>query len=73
MFKLFVILIVISALMVIGLVLVQESKGGGLISQFGDIGRELGIRKTNSFLERSTWVMTGVVVALCIACACMLS
>ena len=34
MYTLFVILIVIAALLMIGIVLIQESKGGGLASQF---------------------------------------
>ena len=36
MYPLFVILIVIAAILMIGIVLIQESKGGGLSSSFAD-------------------------------------
>lgn len=66
MFTLFAILIAVAALIVIGLVLVQESKGGGLISRFGDIGHHIGVQKTKSILEKGTWVLAGDVILLCI-------
>ena len=73
MLTLFTILIAVAAQMVIGLVLVQESRGGGLISRFGDIGHHLGVRKTNSILEKGTWVLAGIIVLLCIIFGGMLS
>ena len=73
MYTFFVTLIVISALLVIGLVLVQESKGGGLSSQVGDVYQYLDVRRTTSFLEKSTWVMAGIIVLLSIVCAALLS
>ena len=44
---LFIILTVISAIFMIGIVLVQKSKGGGLSSQFGGGNQVLGVRGTN--------------------------
>ena len=73
MFTFFAILIIISALLVICLVLVQESKGGGLSSQFGEFNYRFGVKQTATFLEKSTWVMAGVITALCVVCAGMLS
>ena len=73
MYTLFSILIIIPALLVIGLVLVQESKGGGLSSRFDDFGYYIGVQKTASLLEKSTWAMAGIIVLLCIVCAGMMS
>ena len=73
MFQLLAIFIVITALMVIGLVLVQESKGGGLSSRFDDVSHHFGVQMTASILEKSTWVLTGVIVLLCIICAGLLT
>ena len=73
MYTLFAILIVISALFVIGLVLIQESEGGGIVSKFDDVSRRFGVQETTSLLEKGTWVMVGVIVLLCVICAGMLS
>ena len=55
MYTLFVILIVIAALLMIGIVLIQESKGGGLASQFSGYNQIGGVRKTTDFIEKATW------------------
>ena len=69
MYTLFVILIVTAALLMIGIVLIQESKGGGLASQFADIKRHAGVRKTADLVERTTWILAGIMVAICVACS----
>ena len=43
-------LTVIVALLLIGIVLIQKSKGGGLSSQFGGAGSVMGVRPTHNFL-----------------------
>ena len=55
MYTLFVVLIVIAALLMIGIVLIQESKGGGLASQFSGYNQIGGVRKTTDFIEKTTW------------------
>ncbi|MBO4820643.1 MAG: preprotein translocase subunit SecG [Prevotella sp.] len=72
MFTLFAIFIIVSALLVIGLVLIQESKGGGLSSQFDDFKNHFGVQQTATLLEKSTWVMVGVIVLLCVICVLVL-
>lgn len=59
-----IILTVIVALLLIGIVLIQKSKGGGLSSQFGGAGAVMGVRQTNSFLEKATWTLLGLLVVL---------
>ena len=53
MFKALVIFIVIASILMIGIVLIQKSKGGGLASNYASSNQILGVRKTNSFVEKS--------------------
>lgn len=69
MYVVIIILTVIIALLLIGIVLIQKSKGGGLSSQFGGAGAVMGVRQTNSFLEKTTWTLAGLIVLLSIASA----
>ncbi|MCM1078547.1 MAG: preprotein translocase subunit SecG [Bacteroidales bacterium] len=69
MYTLFVILIVIVALLMIGIVLIQESKGGGLSTGFSSGNAMLGVRKTTDFIEKATWAFAGAMVVLSILCA----
>lgn len=64
-----IILTVIVAILLIGIVLVQKSKGGGLSSQFGGAGAVMGVRQTNSFLEKATWTLVGLLALLSIVSA----
>lgn len=61
MYTVIVILAVIAAILMCGIVLIQESKGGGLASGFADNNSLLGVRKTTDFIEKATW---GLAIAL---------
>ena len=65
----FVILIVLAALLMIGIVLIQESKGGGLSSNFAGSNQIMGVRKTTDFIEKATWTLAAAMVALSVICA----
>ena len=69
MYTLFVILIVIAAILMIGIVLIQESKGGGLSSSFAGYNQVAGVRKTTDFIEKATWALAASMVAISIICA----
>ncbi len=69
MYTLFVIFIVIAAILMIGIVLIQESKGGGLSSGFAGGNAMLGVRKTTDFIEKATWGLAGAMVVLSVVCA----
>jgi len=69
MYTLFVILIVIAAILMIGIVLIQESKGGGLSSSFAGYNQVAGVRKTTDFIEKATWTLAAAMVAISIICA----
>ena len=69
MYTLFVILIIIAAVLMISIVLIQESKGGGLASQFSGYNQIGGVRKTTDFIEKATWCLAGFMVVLSVCCA----
>lgn len=69
MYTLFVILIVVAALLMIGIVLIQESKGGGLASNFASYNQIGGVRKTTDFIEKTTWGLAIAMVVISVACA----
>jgi preprotein translocase subunit SecG len=69
MYTLLVIIMVIAALLMIGIVLIQESKGGGLASQFSGYNQIGGVRKTTDFIEKTTWGLAIAMVVISVACA----
>lgn len=62
----FTILIVISAILLTLIVLVQNSKGGGLAAGFQSSNQIMGVRKTTDFLEKATWGLAAFMVLLSI-------
>ncbi|WP_302996806.1 preprotein translocase subunit SecG, partial [uncultured Muribaculum sp.] len=54
-------LTVIASILMIGVVLIQKSKGGGLSSQFGGANQVMGVRRTNDFIEKATWWIAGAI------------
>ena len=66
MYTLVVILILIVSVLLGLIVLVQNSKGGGLVSNFGGANQMMGVRQTTDFLEKATWTMGGILVVLCL-------
>ena len=64
MYTLIIILIILASLLMIGIVLIQESKGGGLASGFSSSNQIMGVRKTTDFLEKATWGLAIAMVAL---------
>ncbi len=69
LYTLFVILIVLAALLMIGIVLIQESKGGGLSSNFSASNSLMGVRRTTDFIEKATWTLAAAMVILSVLCA----
>jgi preprotein translocase subunit SecG len=60
------ILILVASVILILIVLVQNSKGGGLASTFSSSNQIMGVRKTTDFLEKATWGLAATVGILCI-------
>lgn len=65
----FVVLIVIAAILMIGIVLIQESKGGGLSSNFSSSNAIMGVRKTTDVVEKTTWGLAIAMVLLSVICS----
>ena len=66
MYVLLTILIVIASILLTLLVLVQNSKGGGLAAGFSLTNQIMGVRKTTDFLEKATWGLVIFVVVVSI-------
>ncbi|MDK2770657.1 MAG: preprotein translocase subunit SecG [Flavobacterium sp.] len=65
MFTGFLIAITIVCFLLILAIMVQNPKGGGLSSTFGAGAGQLGgVQKTTDFLDKSTWTLAGVLLAL---------
>ena len=69
MYILFITLICLASLLMIFIVLIQESKGGGLASNFSSTNAIMGVRKTTDFVEKATWGLAAAMVVFSIVCA----
>jgi len=69
MLTLIIILIILACLVLGFFVLIQNSKGGGLASNFAGSNQVMGVRKTADFLEKATWTLAGTVMVLCLLVA----
>jgi preprotein translocase subunit SecG len=66
MFTFIIGFIIFTAVLLVLVVLAQNSKGGGLTSQFGGSGASniMGVKKTGDLLERLTWGLVIVIMVL---------
>ena len=64
MYTVLVVLIVILAILMCLVVLIQESKGGGLASSFSASNQIMGVRKTTDVIEKVTWGLAAAMVVL---------
>lgn len=69
MFQLFVILAIVAAVLLTFIVLIQESKGGGLASDFSNMNALAGVRRTTDMVEKLTWGLAAVLVVCSIVTA----
>ena len=70
MYTFLTILTVIICVLLVLVVLVQNPKGGGLSSSFGGAGASQmmgGVKRTNDFLETSTWTLAVALMVLSLA------
>ncbi|MBD5270877.1 MAG: preprotein translocase subunit SecG [Bacteroides sp.] len=68
MYVVLIILTIICSILLICVVLVQKSKGGGLSSSFAGSNQIMGVRRTNSFIEKLTWSLAGAICVLAVLC-----
>ena len=69
MYTLIIVLVILAAILMCGIVLIQESKGGGLASGFSSSNQIMGVRKTTDFLEKATWGLAIAMVVLSVVSA----
>ena len=69
MYIIFAILIVIASILLVGVILIQKSKGGGLAANVNNYNQFMGVRKTTDFVEKATWGLAIFICALSIASA----
>ena len=62
MYTVLIVLIVILAILMCFIVLIQESKGGGLASSFSASNQIMGVRKTTDVIEKLTWGLAAAMV-----------
>ncbi len=72
MYLLLIILMLIASVLMCFIVLIQNSKGGGLASSFASSNQIMGVRKTTDFLEKTTWGLAIFMVIVSIASAYVL-
>lgn len=63
-FTVFLVLITFVCLLLIIVIMVQNPKGGGLSSTFGGSQQLGGVQKTTDFLDKSTWTLGIILIAL---------
>ena len=69
MYLLCVSLIVLVSVLMCLIVLIQNSKGGGLASGFSSSNQIMGVRKTTDFLEKATWSLAALMVVISVIAA----
>ena len=67
MYILMIVLVVLASVLMCFVVLIQNSKGGGLASSFASSNQIMGVRKTTDFIEKLTWGLAIFMVVLSIA------
>jgi preprotein translocase subunit SecG len=64
MFSIFLVLITIVCFLLIVVIMVQNPKGGGLSSTISGSQMLGGVQKTTDFLDKSTWTLATILIAL---------
>lgn len=64
-----IVLTVIVSVLLIAVVLVQKSKGGGLASNFAGSNQIMGVRRTTDFIEKTTWTLAAIILVISIVSA----
>ena len=63
------IVIAVAALLLIGVVLIQKSRGGGVSAQFNGFEKEIGVKNSTKIVERATFILGGIILVASIISA----
>ncbi len=66
MFTFVLILLVIVCIALVGIVLIQNPKGGGLVSEFSTANQIIGVQKSTDGVEKVTWGLASTLFVLCL-------
>lgn len=66
------VLIILVSILIIGIVVIQNPKGGGVSSGFGSVNQIAGVKQMTEGVERITWILAVVLFVLCLASAYIL-
>ena len=58
------ILAILASILLIFIVLIQNSKGGGISANFSAANQIAGVKKTNDFIEKATWYLAIALLVL---------
>lgn len=74
MLSTFAVLIAIVSVLLIAVILIQNSKGGGIDPNFGGQAQQLfGAARSTDFVEKATWVLGAALLILCVVAALTVS
>ena len=66
MYLLISVFVLIVCILMVLIVLVQNSKGGGLAANFQSSNQFMGVRRTTDFLEKATWTLAVALMLFCV-------
>lgn len=58
------IFVIITCILLVLVILIQNPKGGGLAAEFSSSNQFMGVRRTADFLEKTTWTLAVVLLTL---------
>jgi preprotein translocase subunit SecG len=74
MITIFLIFVILTSVLLAAIVLIQNPKGGGLSGSIAGISNQfMGVKQTTDVLEKGTWILSGVLVTLCIVSTLIIS
>lgn len=61
------VMIALVSVLLMGAILIQNPKGGGIDPTFGGQAQQLfGAARSTDFIEKATWVLAGTLIILCV-------
>jgi preprotein translocase subunit SecG len=74
MTTIFIILIILVSVLLAAIVLIQNPKGGGLAGNIAGFSNQfMGVKQTTDVLEKGTWVLSSILVILCLISALVIN
>ena len=74
MTTIFIVLILLTSVLLGLIVLIQNPKGGGLSGNIAGFSNQfMGVKQTTDVLEKGTWILSSVLIVLCIVSTLLIS